>query len=192
MDKQKVKHISKEISKCVLAALAGGGLITLFAVMPGLPVALSPFIGQKRWYEKESYYKDYTKKVVKRLQKKGMIKILGKEGKTMLAITKLGKQQLKKWQAGDLKIQRPKKWDGIWRMVIFDIPEKRRQTRDFVREQLKELGFYYLQNSVWAYPYKCEEIILALAGAYDLLPYMIYLEANYLGNDKYLRAEFRL
>lgn len=47
------------------------------------------------------------------------------------------------------------KWDGKWRMVIWDIPEKRRKTRDLLRHQLKQLGFEKIQNSVWASKKNC-------------------------------------
>jgi len=192
MDKQQFKTVSKVVGKIVLAAAATAGVITLLAVMPGLPMALSPLLGKNKWRDRENYYKKYTKKIIKRLEKRGMVKILERKGETMLAITKLGKAQLDKWQLGDLKIDKSKKWDGKWRIVIFDIPEKMRRHRDEVREQLKELEFYYLQNSVWVYPYPCEEIVQSIAKAFDLLPYMIYIEADYLGNDKYLRQAFNV
>lgn len=38
-------------------------------------------------------------------------------------------------------------------MVIFDIPEKKRKLRDFFREVLKNLGFKFLQKSIWVCPY---------------------------------------
>ncbi|MEA3272639.1 MAG: CRISPR-associated endonuclease Cas2, partial [Patescibacteria group bacterium] len=34
-------------------------------------------------------------------------------------------------------------------VVVFDIPERERSTRDFFRKFLKEAGFVYLQQSVW-------------------------------------------
>lgn len=192
MDKKQIKTISQSIGKFVLATAVGGGIVALFSIFPGLPLAFAPFVSRDKYYGDEDYQRTYARKVIKRLKQKGLVKILEKEGKTMLAITKLGKKQLEKWQLGDLKIERPKKWDGRWRIAIFDIPEKKHRARDIVREQLKDFGFYYLQNSVWIYPYPCEEIILAIAKAYDLLPYMIYIEANYLGDDRYLKRHFKI
>lgn len=40
-------------------------------------------------------------------------------------------------------------WDGKWRVVIWDIPEKRRMARDLLRYKLKQLGFSQLQKSIW-------------------------------------------
>lgn len=46
-----------------------------------------------------------------------------------------------------------KERDGIWKMVIFDIPEKKRQVRNVIRAKLVSLGFQRWQNSIWISPY---------------------------------------
>ena len=43
-------------------------------------------------------------------------------------------------------------WDGKWRMVLFDIPEKDKKLRDRLRRHLLGRHFGYLQNSVWVSP----------------------------------------
>jgi len=42
-----------------------------------------------------------------------------------------------------------KKWDGKYRVVIFDIPEKKRKTRDWLRNELYALRYQKLQESVF-------------------------------------------
>lgn len=44
-------------------------------------------------------------------------------------------------------------WDGLWRMVVFDVPEIERKARDQLRRTLKTGGFGYLQHSVWISPH---------------------------------------
>ncbi len=44
------------------------------------------------------------------------------------------------------------KWDKKWRLVLFDIPEKNRLTRDKLRKSLKRFGFKNLQRSAWISP----------------------------------------
>src|SRR3989344_2297817 len=58
-----------------------------------------------------------------------------------------------------LKLELAKKWrwDGKWRILIFDVPEKIRGKRDFLRRELIDFGFYPLQKSVWVYPYNLPE-----------------------------------
>jgi len=46
-----------------------------------------------------------------------------------------------------------KKWDGKWRIIIFDIPENSRKHRNFLRRKLQWFGFRELQKSVWIIPY---------------------------------------
>lgn len=46
-----------------------------------------------------------------------------------------------------------KERDGVWKMVIFDIPEKKRQVRNVIRAKLISLGFQRWQNSIWMSPY---------------------------------------
>ena len=42
--------------------------------------------------------------------------------------------------------------DKKWRLVIFDIPERKRATRDKLRRALSSLGMGLLQSSVWISP----------------------------------------
>ncbi len=46
-----------------------------------------------------------------------------------------------------------KPWDRRWRVVIFDIAEIDKSTRDTLRIKLRELGFGMLQESVWITPH---------------------------------------
>ena len=66
--------------------------------------------------------------------------------------------------------QYKKEVDGIWRIVIFDIPETQRKVRNFLRQKLKQLGFKLWQNSIWISPYALapgvEKELLALANQY--------------------------
>jgi len=79
---------------------------------------------------------------IRRLRKQGIIEYeTNTDGKIMLKLTFLGKSFL-----GD---QKPEEWDGIYRIVIWDIPEKKRRLRDLFRRRLKEWGFVHWQHSVW-------------------------------------------
>lgn len=42
-----------------------------------------------------------------------------------------------------------KKWDGVFRIVIFDIPERRKEYRNWLRNNLYFLNFKQLQKSVF-------------------------------------------
>lgn len=63
---------------------------------------------------------------------------------------------------------RVQKWDGKWRVLVFDIPEHRRSARDSLRRLIKQLGFIQMQRSVWIQPLPCEQEITEIKRAYGL------------------------
>lgn len=83
-------------------------------------------------------------KTVRELRIKGYIETPKDGRKIFLKLTDKGRQEvvLKKLLEDDM-------WDGKWRIVIFDIPEKHRHLRDAFRSRLKEFQFNKLQKSVW-------------------------------------------
>jgi CRISPR-associated endonuclease Cas2 len=46
-----------------------------------------------------------------------------------------------------------KKRDGVWKIILFDIPETKRKVRNVLRSKLASLGFKKWQNSIWISPY---------------------------------------
>lgn len=58
--------------------------------------------------------------------------------------------------------KRVKKWDGKWRIITFDVPEKRKHHRNFLRKELKWIGFKELQHSIWIIPLDIEKELLCL------------------------------
>lgn len=47
--------------------------------------------------------------------------------------------------------------DGVWKIIVFDIPESKRFIRNFIRARLKSLGFKKWQNSIWVSPFALDE-----------------------------------
>jgi hypothetical protein len=88
-----------------------------------------------------------VQKVIKYLAQRKYIKLDGEQQKIYLA--KKGIVEFIKFKT----IQKQGKWDGKWRIIIFDVAEERRNNRDFLRTRLKWLGFKELQKSVWIFPY---------------------------------------
>ena len=69
------------------------------------------------------------------------------DGKICLTVTEEGKKTLQR--------NSPQK-DGVWKLVIFDIPEKQKYVRVVLRAKLKALHFKKWQNSIWVSPYKID------------------------------------
>jgi len=71
-----------------------------------------------------------------------------------------------------------RRWDGRWRLVIFDVPEARTAARDRLRRYLRSRGFGYLQNSVWITPHPLREERALLADGPVNVESLIMLEAR--------------
>lgn len=70
------------------------------------------------------------------------------------------------------------KWDGYWRIVIYDIPEPTRDARYQIRKLLKELGFIQLQLSVWIHPLPCLKYFKQIQDNYGITAHLHLIETN--------------
>lgn len=92
---------------------------------------------------------------IHRFMKKGLIEKELVEEEICIKLTELGlkKLQEKQQKEKEKKLLKLKiddvKWDGIWRVVVFDIPEQNKKIRSVLRETLRVLEFKPLQKSVW-------------------------------------------
>lgn len=84
--------------------------------------------------------------ILSRLQREGFVERRGAKQKARWRITKGGREHLKERDARSYPLPRK---DGIPRIVSFDIPEKERKKRRWIREALLECGYHSLQKSVW-------------------------------------------
>src|SRR3989338_7201683 len=63
-----------------------------------------------------------------------------RDGTTTLVLNENGKQRALRFNIDNLEIKKPIKWDGKWRIVMFDIPEKLKSLRDSLRLHFQEIG----------------------------------------------------
>jgi DNA-binding transcriptional regulator PaaX len=92
----------------------------------------------------------------------------------------------------NLEIKHSKKWDGQWRIVFFDIPEKYKTSRDALTSKLKMLGFKQIQKSVYVFPFECFEEIEKLRCFYNIRPYTFLITANKIEGAEKLIKLFKL
>lgn len=114
------------------------------------------------------------------------------DGSFKLVLTSKGKKEAKILSliGSSISFRKPKKWDGKWRIVIFDIPEKNRMFRNVLREHLNELDFYKLQNSVFVSPYPFEKPILELVELYSAKSYVRVITALKIDNEEKIKKHF--
>jgi DNA-binding transcriptional regulator PaaX len=120
----------------------------------------------------------------------GHLRYVTRSGRRFFELTVSGRRHLDRRRT--LVIKRPKKWDGKWRIVSFDIAQARRFARTQLRHTLQEIGFERLQDSVWVFPYDCEELITLLKADYGLGKEVLYIIADSIENDRALRGRFKL
>lgn len=115
-----------------------------------------------------------------------------KDGSVKIVLTKEGQKKALRFKLDEMKIKKPAKWDGEWRIVIFDIPERFKKAREALREKLKELGFIKLQQSVFVFPYECEDEINFIMEVFLIRPFVRFVRAKYFTNEEQIRLKFNL
>jgi len=78
----------------------------------------------------------------------------------------------------DPEKQWSRKWDGRWRLVLFDVPIGQNSRRDRLRRYLRSRSFGYLQNSVWITPDPLEDEREILRGSKSDVESLLLLEAS--------------
>ena len=129
---------------------------------------------------------------IQNLKKQKAVKIYKKNGEEVVGITQKGKRQALKYEFEDLEVPIPKKWDKLWRVVIFDIPEKHKQARDALNLKLKKIGFYPLQKSVFIFPYECRGEIGIIGKFFDVRKFINFFVIKEAENEKFLKRKFGL
>lgn len=110
--------------------------------------------------------------------------ILTKEGKKQASLLMLFR--------GVADFKKPKNWDKKWRIVIFDIPEGDRVFRSILRQHLRALSFFKLQQSVFISPYPCEKMISDLINIYSASRYVKVITAIKVDDEKRIKKHFSI
>lgn len=114
-----------------------------------------------------------------------------KNGSYTIVLTEKGRVKALTYFIQNMKIEN-KEWDGKWRIVVFDIPEKIRRGRDTLRKKIRELGFHELQKSVFVLPYECKDEIDFIIEFFGLRKYVRYGVLNSIDNNSELKKIFGL
>ena len=166
--------------------VATAGILTVAILAPNALQFLKPFLKKKKKYNLKYYLNQKTKKMVQ----DGLLKIETQNGKQFVLLTKKGEHKLLYYQITEKK--KNIKWDGKWRVVIFDVWENTRSKRNLLRNEIKDFGFIQLQRSVWIYPYPCAEFIELLKTDLSFGKNLRYMIVEKLDHDNNLRRHFSL
>jgi CRISPR/Cas system-associated endoribonuclease Cas2 len=182
------RKISSPIKQKILLLL-GAGVALGFAGTPRQYFRVLK-TATRAW---KSIDEDYLRRTVREFYRERLVsRVENSDGTTSIVLTEKGKLRILEFNIYQLKIEKPTKWDGKWRVVMFDIPEKMKSKRDVLREKLKDLKFLELQKSVFVHPYPCLEEINFLAEFYQIRKFVKCGELTQLTNEAELKIHFKL
>ncbi|MDP3646001.1 MAG: CRISPR-associated endonuclease Cas2 [bacterium] len=172
-----------DLKRLVLGTVAAAGLIGVALIAPNVIGAMD-----KLGLLPSTRQREYVNASRQRLMKQGLIKY----EKGFVRLTSAGETALRALELQSYSQKRPRRWDSKWRVLIFDIPEYRKGLRDKIRRTLESIGFIRLQNSVWVYPYDCEDLITLLKADFRIGKDLLYLIVDSIEGDRNLRVSFQL
>jgi len=177
-----------EIIKDILSWLVVGGMVAVAATSPYFLYNVLCAFHKRKQYSKQSVANAFY-----RLQKQGAILFQKRNHQLYISLSEEGKKKAGKFQINSLSIQRPKKWDGKWWIVIFDISDRHKVKREALRGFLRRLQFYKLQESVWIHPFACREEIELLKDFFGFTSQELQLVvAEQVENTDFLRTKFKV
>ena len=179
----RVRVRKQNIRNAVLTTVTIAGSIAVAVAAPNALQLLKYAPGLK------SRYKSRAKRSIERLIEQGHLSL---DKGHMVRLTKSGESLMTRLSIGSAKYRPPEKWDRRWRIVTFDVAEKRTAARNRLRTMLKAIGFLKLQSSVWIYPHDCEDLIQLIKTDFALGREVLYIVAEDVEGDAKLRFHFKL
>ena len=175
------------LQDAVLATVAVAGILAVTMIAPNVLGLLGGFGSRKKRLAEQSRY------ALTRLAGRGHVIFEERGGKRFARITAEGKKALAIQQArAELSAQKGRRWDKRYRVVIFDIPESKRHTRARLRSAMRVSGFLQIQQSVWLYPYDCEDLVALIKADLRIGKDVVYMIVEKIENDAWIRRRYSL
>jgi len=183
---------NKESSATVDAVLKALALGTITGVMLAAPNAVQSL---EKPLEKFFYKLDEREKIRKLSKLRSYLKTQGLvrgDYDHGVELTNKALKRIKKYDHNSLAVKVPPKWDGKWRIVMFDIPETKRDARVGFTRKMQEMGFQILQQSVWIHPFESKPEVYSASSFYGVDKWVTYIVTDHIDNEKTLVRRFKL
>lgn len=171
----------------------------LLLLQAGIVLSLSPSPRKQFWVLKQlkkewrNINRQYLYRIIREFKYERLVDWKEKEdGSIAVVLTENGKRLALKFNFEEMFIKKPASWDGKWRTVLYDIPEKKKKAREAFRKKIKELGFYELQKSVFVYPFPCKDEIDFVVEFFEIRNFVYYGEIDNLSNESKPKLHFGL
>lgn len=159
-----------------------------------LPMVLGYVIKYILEIKKMKVKREKIEKAIKNLKQRKILSIKRKNDKVYVYLKEKGEKRVIKHSIKlllDFK-KKKKRWNGKWFLVFFDVPEIERRKRNYLRQLLKELGFYQYQESVYIFPYECEREVVLIRKIVDAGKFMKYIIAEKIEEEEKIKKFFNL
>ncbi|MBI2624394.1 hypothetical protein HYW67_02780 [Candidatus Parcubacteria bacterium] len=114
------------------------------------------------------------------------------DGSVTVELSDEGRSRALTYKLDAMRIPRPERWDGRWRLIAFDIPESCKKVREAFRHHLRQIGCLEFQKSVFVTPYPCDSEIDFLVELHRARSYVRKITAISIDNEFHLRQKFEL
>lgn len=183
----------------IIILLGVGVFLTASVAMPGLPILANAVLKGIREEERKKDIKRWRKynlwrlrQTIKRLYDQKIVEIIEKDNETIVVLTNKGRKKFLKYNLENMMIKKSQRWDGRWRLIIYDIGKNKKHAQELFRKMLVKLKFLPLQKSVYLYPYDCSNEIEFLREYYDIGKEVIVLTVGKLEEEQIYRDYFGL
>ncbi len=171
------------MAKRILLLIAESGILKFMRSPRGYFKIISG--DRKQW---SGIHRKTVLYAIKLLYKRGLVNIReGPDGATTIAINPAGREA-----AAAALEAKPEKWDGKWRLILFDIPEAKKKNREAFRYHLRRIGFAEFKRSALIFPYPCSSEIHALAKELDLSDHIALVTAEAISEELKFKRHFGL
>src|SRR4051794_22051872 len=116
---------------------------------------------------------------VSRMRKQGLLQSERKGNKSYYGLTERGVSRVDEAARRIYKLH-PHEWDGKWRVIMYNIPEEKRQVRDEFRKELQWSSFGNLSNGCWISPNNLKNEVNLLISKYQIEEYVHLFLSEYL------------
>ena len=187
----KNRELQQLIFSAIGISLVVGGSVVL---TPNFPIAVGMIYKIIEEVKNRTVSRRKIKRTLKRLEKRRLLSVESHGNEAMVKILDRGRIEVLRYSLRELldHKKKNKKWDGKWFLVIFDVPEKERKKRDYIRKFLSMIGFFQYQKSVYVYPYECQKEITLVKRIVEGGEYMQYIIAQEIEDEEKIKRAFFL
>lgn len=192
--KQAIKLKHGELRSVVLRSIFISAYVGASVANPLFPIGLGILLKTIQGIKDFKIPQKKVERVLKNLEKKKIISLERSGGEVQVHVKNQYHHSIVKYSIQSLLDfrRKHKKWRGKWILVIFDVPEKERNKRDYLRRFLVDLGFYSYQKSVYIFPYECEHEITLIKKIVEAGKYIKYIIATHIEGESAARRYFNI